>query len=97
MLKSIRNISILLSFCIICFGAGNITALRSVEQTIAKDRVRMFDVTRELTQSETLLSCLTRKFAFVNGVAITCSVVKPTDKNTQEPPTAIKKPKYYSA
>jgi len=97
MLKSIRNISIMLSLIILAFGAGGIASLQVLNQSLEDTKIKVYEVTRELTLNEILLSCMTRNIAIINGMPIACAVVLPkTDKPTKKVPEKTEK-KYGSA
>lgn len=97
MLKSIRNISIMLSLIILAFGAGGIVSLQVLNQSFEDSKIKVYEVTRELTLNEILLSCMTRNIAILNGMPIACGIVLPkTDKPTKKVPEKTEQ-KYESA
>lgn len=87
MLKSIRNISILLSLVMLGFGTGSIVSLQMLDRSIEDTKIQVYELTKEITLNEVLLSCITRNIAMLNGVPIACAVVLPkADKPTKKTP-----------
>ena len=98
MLKSIRNICILLSLIVFAFGSGTLVGIGSVVDTAEAQKEQMYKLSKEFTENEVVLSCLSTKFAVVGKYIITCEVMKPsTSKQKPAKPPVNQKTQEWKA
>lgn len=77
----------MLSLVMLAFGTGSITSLHVLDQSIEDTKIQVYELTKEITLNEVLLSCITRNIAVLNGVPIACAVALPkADKPTKKTP-----------
>lgn len=92
MLKSIRNISLLLSLVVFAFGSGTLVGIGSVVDTAEAQKKQMYELSRQYTENNIILSCLSNNFAVLEKYLITCAVMTP-NTSKQKPAKPAEKPK----